>query len=163
MSFNIVAAIAANGVIGRENKLPWHLPADLAHFYHLVYQKPVVMGRKTYESIGHLIKDSPNIILSQDTSYQIAGGKVCHLVAEVLELCSPEMEVMIIGGAEIYQQFLPYVTTMYLTFIEQKFAGDAYFPVWQPNEWELIERSKVYFDLFSYFFVTVQRQQFPPI
>jgi dihydrofolate reductase len=158
MSFSIVAAIAANNVIGKNNKLPWHLPKDLEHFYQLIAGKPVVMGRKTYESIGRPIKNSENIVLSHNQAFKIKGGKVVHSIDEILNLFEKNIEVMIIGGETVYKQFLPLANKMYLTLIDQEFDGDTYFPKWKKSEWRIIDQSPKYSNLYSYSFLTLQRK-----
>ncbi len=144
MSLSIIAAIASNNVIGKNNKLPWHIPEELEHFYKIVYGKPVIMGRKTYESIGKPIENSLNIVLSHNTSLQLADCKIINSVTAVLDLYK---DAMIIGGESIYRQFLPFVNKMYLTFINQQFDGDAYFPKWQINEWKTIEDGTIHGNL----------------
>lgn len=155
MSFSIIAAISANNIIGKNNKLPWDIPEELAHFYKMVYGKPVIMGRKTYESIGKPIENSINIILSHDPSLQLPNCKVVNSVSAVLNLYPDDIEVMIIGGASIYRQFLPFVNTMYLTFIDHKFDGDAYFPEWHPNEWKMVDKHEIQSNLYPCRFVTL--------
>ena len=160
MSFSIVAAIAANNVIGKENKLPWNIPEDSAHFYKIIYGKPVVMGLKTYESIGGAIKNSQNIVLSRNHSLQLSDCVVVHSVSEVLDLYQDyTKEVMVIGGADIYKQFLPFVDRMYLTFIHGDISGDVYFPKWQKDEWIVTDKRDSKSSLYSYSFVVLQRKQ----
>lgn len=158
MSFSIVSAIASNNVIGKNNKVPWHIPEELKHFYKLVYDKPVVMGHKTYESIGKPIENSPNIILSHSPSLQLAGCRVANSIATVLSLYQDNIEIMVIGGESIYRQFLPFVNKMYLTFIDHQFDGDAYFTEWQASEWETIEECWVQLHLYPYRLLTLQRK-----
>jgi dihydrofolate reductase len=158
MPFSIIAAIASNNVIGKNNKLPWHIPAELKHFYQLIYNKPIIMGHNTYKSIGKPIENSPNIILSHNTALQINNCRVINSVAAVFNLYQNDVEVMVIGGAAIYRQFLPFVNKMYLTFIKHKFNGDAYFPKWQTNEWKTIEECAVQSYLYPCRIVTLQRK-----
>ena len=160
MSFSIIAAIAANNVIGKDNKLPWNIPEDLAHFYKIIYGKPVVMGLKTYESIGGAIKNSQNIVLSRNHSLQLSDCVVVHSVSDVLDLYQDyTKEVMVIGGADIYQQFLPFVDRMYLTFIHKDIDGDVYFPKWQKDEWIVTDKRDSKSSLYSYSFVVLQKKQ----
>ena len=159
MSFSIIAAIAANNVIGKDNKLPWNIPEDLEHFYTLVYGKPVVMGNKTYESIGSAIKNSQNIVLSRNHSLQLSDCVVVHSVSEVLDLYQDyTKEVMVIGGADIYKQFLPFVDRMYLTFIHGDISGDIYFPKWKKDEWVVTDKRNSKTNLYSYSFVVLQKK-----
>jgi dihydrofolate reductase len=158
MIFSIIAAIAANKVIGKNNKLPWHIPEELEHFYKLINDKPIVLGRKTYESIGKPVENSQNIVLSHDISLQLPGCKVVDSVAATLNLYHDDVEVMVIGGESIYGQFLPFTNKMYLTFIDHQFDGDAYFPEWQTSEWETIEEYGVKSGLYPYRFITLKRK-----
>lgn len=158
MTFSIIAAIAANNVIGKTNKLPWHIPEELKHFYKLIYGKPIVLGRKTYESIGKPIKNSQNIVLSHDISLQLPGCKVVDSVAAALNLYHNDGEVMVIGGASIYQQFLPFISKMYLTIIDHQFDGDSYFPEWQTSKWKIIREHEVKSSLYPYRFITLKRK-----
>lgn len=148
MSFSIIAAIASNNVIGKDNKLPWHIPDDLEHFYKTIYGKPVVAGRKTYESIGTPIKNSQNIVLSHNPALKIPGCKIVNSITDVLNSYPNDYEVMIIGGASIYHQFLPLVNKMYLTLIDQEFEGDSYFPKWHINNWQIIDESTMKSNLY---------------
>lgn len=158
MSFSIIAAIATNNVIGKNNKLPWHIPEDLEHFYSLVYGKPVIMGRKTYESIGKPIANSKNIILSHNPELKLVGCKVVNSIDTVLNLYKDKSEIMVIGGAAVYRQFLPFTSKMYLTFIDHQFDGDTYFPKWQVSEWETIAESAIRSNLYSWRLLTLQRK-----
>jgi dihydrofolate reductase len=157
MSFSIIAAIARNGIIGKGNKIPWDLPEDLEYFYKLIRGKPVVMGRKTYESLGNPIKNSENIVLSCNQSLQLPGCVVVHSIADVLtQYQNVVEEVIIIGGTLIYEQFLPLVDKMYLTLIDNDVDGDAYFPEWQKGEWIVTDRKNSKFGMYSYSFVVLQ-------
>ena len=158
MTFSIIAAIAANNVIGKNNKLPWYAPEELEHFYKLINGKPILMGRKTYESIGKPIKNSQNIVLSHDLSLQLPGCKVVDSVAATLDLYHDDVEVMVIGGESIYRQFLPVTNKMYLTFIDHQFDGDAYFPEWQTSEWKIIGEHTAKLGLYSCRFITLKRK-----
>lgn len=158
MSFSIIAAIASNNVIGKNNKLPWHIPEELEHFYKVINGKPIIMGRKTYESIDKSIKNSQTIVLSHDLSLQLPGCKVVDSVAATLKLYHDDVEVMVIGGESIYRQFLPFANKMYLTFIDHQFDGDAYFPKWQASEWEIIEEHRAQLDVYPCRFVTLKRK-----
>jgi dihydrofolate reductase len=157
MSFSIIAAIASNNVIGKNNKLPWHIPEDLKHFYKLVCGKPVIMGHNTYQSIGKPITDSRNIVLSHNPALCLPGCEIVNSVDTALKLCENEDETMIVGGESTYRQFLPFVSKMYLTFIEHEFDGDAYFPKWQKNDWEVIDETTLQSN-YSFRFVTLQKR-----
>src|SRR4051794_31861628 len=118
------------GLIGREGKLPWHLPRDLKHFRQLTWGKPIIMGRKTHESLGRPLPGRTNIILTRQKDYSAEGCLVAHTAEEATQLASETgaAEAMIIGGSEIYRAFLPRCGTIYLTLVEGSFEGDTYFP-----------------------------------
>ncbi|MCK4608479.1 MAG: dihydrofolate reductase [Gammaproteobacteria bacterium] len=141
MKIAIIAALANKGVIGNKNKLPWHLPADLRHFKELTLGKPIIMGRKTYESIGKPLPGRRNIVLTRDQNWQCAGCEVYHNLAAALAALAACDEVMIIGGSELYTAALSQAGTMYLTFIQHDFIGDSYFPVWKQSEWQEVEKA----------------------
>src|SRR3989338_4486494 len=141
MRASIIAAIAKNGVIGKENTLPWKLPADLKRFKKITIGHTVVMGRKTYESIGGTLKKRINIVLTRQPDYQAPGCLVIHAIEEVFEKAKTE-EIFFIGGAEIYKQALPMATRLYMTIINHDFEGDSYFPPLNWWEWVEIDRQQ---------------------
>src|SRR6056297_88718 len=114
---SIIAAIAKNGTIGKENKLPWDIKKDMKRFKEKTLGKPVVMGRKTYESIGKALPKRENIVLTRQKDFNPSGVKTFNSIKKVLEFVKGYPEAMIIGGASIYKQFLPYTDKMYLTII----------------------------------------------
>ena len=132
----MIAAMANNRIIGADNDMPWHLPADLKHFKSVTLGKPVIMGRKTYESIGKALPGRHNIVISMQTQYQLDDADVVHSVAEALHLAKetqfksaqPASEIMIIGGGKLYKAMLPAAQRLYLTFIDLNVAGDTEFP-----------------------------------
>ena len=128
MIISLVAAMGKNRVIGKDNSLPWKLPEDMKRFKELTSGKTVVMGRTTFESIGKPLPNRINIIITRDKNYKAEGCIVVNSVDEALKYAKDADEVMIIGGAQIYQQFLPIANKMYLTLIDEDFEGDAYFP-----------------------------------
>jgi dihydrofolate reductase len=132
---SIVVAASRNGVIGRDNQLPWRLPADLQRFKALTLGKPVLMGRKTYDSIGKPLPGRLNIVISRRAGLHIAGCTVVDSVAAALVAAEPAEEVMIIGGAEIFRATLPHVSTIHLTRVQADIAGDVVFPQLEPSEW----------------------------
>lgn len=160
-----IAAMAENRTIGFKNSLPWHLPADLKHFKTLTHEHPILMGRKTFESIGKPLPNRTNIILTRDPTYQAAG---CIVVTS-LELAIQEAlnshhntnnEIFIIGGEEIYRQLLPHVQQLYLTIVHHEFEGDAFFPALNNNEWHEISRETHHADehhAYNYSFLTLER------
>lgn len=161
MQIFIIAALADNYVIGINNKLPWHLPADLKHFRNLTYGKNIVMGRKTYESIGKALPGRRNIVLSKNKEFKANGCKVYGSLEEVFTvLRDTQEEVFIIGGTELYKEALVFATKMYLTFVHANFIGDAYFPQWDVNEWREVEHQDFAADennIYNYSFVILQR------
>jgi len=159
MDLSLIAAVAQNGVIGTNNRLPWHLPADLQHFKSVTLSKPVIMGRKTFESIGRPLPGRSNIVLSRDAAWTMPGVVVAGNVDAALRLCAGAPEVMVIGGAEVYRLLLPRASTVYLTEIHAHFDGDAVFPGLQSWQWEVAERREFVAagDQPGYAFVTLRR------
>ncbi len=137
---SIIVAIGNNRVVGKDNKLPWNLPADLAHFKRETLGKPVIMGQRTFESIGRPLPGRTNVILTLDKSFSFPGCIVAYSIDEALDKLKDFEEVMIIGGVSIYKQFLPLADKMYLTLINGDFEGDAFFPEFDWAEWEEKER-----------------------
>lgn len=138
---SIIAAMSENRVIGHHNKLPWHLPADLKHFKRLTMGKHIVMGRKTFESIGKPLPGRTNIIITRNPRFQPDNCIVVHSIQESFDEAKTANELMVIGGASFYQQALPLADRMYLTLLHHSFQGDAFFPRYDENEWLEIERS----------------------
>lgn len=143
MIISLIAAMAENSVIGKGNKLPWHLPEDLQHFKKTTLGKPVIMGRKTFESMDSKpLSGRHNIILTQHDVLTAEGCTVVHSAAEALKAAGEVPEVMVIGGARIFEQFLPIATKMYLTIIHTLYVGDSYFPNVDWSQWELESEDK---------------------
>ena len=140
MKISIVVAMAANRVIGRDNRLPWHLPADLKHFRETTMGKPILMGRKTWESIGRPLPGRTSIVISRDTDYAAPGCVVVHSIEAALQAAGAQDEVMVIGGAELYRQVLARAGSIYLTLVHHDFEGDARFPRLDEAEWEEVGR-----------------------
>lgn len=145
MIVSLIAAFGRNRVIGKDNQIPWRLPADLKHFHDLTLGKPVVMGRKTYESILAELKtplpERVNIVLTRNPEFQAPG---CTIVGSVEEAAATvegqHPELMVIGGEQIFKLFLPYADRLYVTQIEADFEGDAFFPKVGYDEWVVVER-----------------------
>ena len=135
MSLTIIVAVADNDVIGSGNQLPWRLPDDLKRFKQLSLGKPIVMGRKTFDSIGRPLPGRLNIIVSRQRELRIAGCRVVTSLDDALAAAEPAPEVVIVGGADIYRQVLPRVTTIHLTRVHAQVAGDVHFPKLAANEW----------------------------
>lgn len=137
---SIVAALARNRVIGTDNRLPWHLPDDLRRFKALTLGHPVVMGRKTYASIGRPLPGRTNIVVTRDRDYAAAGCIVVHTLAAALDASTGTDEIFIIGGAEIYALALPRTDRLHLTEIDADFPGDALFPAYEAGAFKLLSR-----------------------
>ncbi|OQQ01953.1 diacylglycerol kinase [Vibrio campbellii] len=130
MIISMIAAMADNRIIGKDNQMPWHLPADFAWFKRCTMGKPVVMGRKTYESIGRPLPGRLNIVISRDASLSIEGVTTVTSIEQALEIAGEVEEVMIIGGGAIYAACLPMANKLYITHIEAEIQGDTQFPDW---------------------------------
>ena len=160
MIVSLISAMGNGRVIGIENRLPWHLPADMKHFRMLTMGKPVLMGRKTFDSIGKPLPGRTNIVVSQDTDFQPEGVKVARSIAQALSTDKEAEEIMVIGGASFYAQLLPQAQRLYITQIHHDFSGDAFFPPWNPDEWREIEREDHDADdvnIYPYSFITLSR------
>ena len=129
----LIAAVARDRVIGLNNTLPWHLPEDLQHFKRTTLGAPIVMGRKTWDSIGRPLPGRHNIVVTRQANWQAAGASRADSVAAALALAGEVPRVFVIGGAELYAQALPLADALYLTEIDAAFAGDAYFPAFDPS------------------------------
>lgn len=139
MRLSAIVAMAANRVIGAHNALPWRLPDDLRRFKQLTLGHTLIMGRKTYESIGRPLPGRTTVVVTRQKDYAPEGVKVAHSVDEALALAEGDSEVFIAGGAELYAQTMSRVERLYLTRIERDFPGDTYFPEVDLSEWRLIE------------------------
>lgn len=159
---SIIAAIGGNNIIGLKNALPWNLPADMEHFKQLTKGKPIIMGQKTFESIGKPLIDRTNIILTLDKNFTPSGCHIAHSIKEALEIVKNSKEVMICGGESIYRQFLPLADRIYLTLIEGDFEGDAFFPEFDRSSWKEVERIENKPDrenLYKYTFLTLEKYE----
>lgn len=124
---SLIVAMGKNRVIGLDNKMPWHLPADLAYFKKVTTGHAIIMGRKTFESIGRPLPNRTNIVLTRDKNLLIEGCQIIDSVEEALKLAENEM-IFVIGGSEIYKQFLPFANKIFITKINENFTGDTFFP-----------------------------------
>ena len=141
-TITIVAAMGRNGGIGLKGRMPWHLPAELAHFKRTTLGKPVVMGRKTWESIGRPLPGRQNLVVTRNKAYQAEGVQVVGSLVEAIE-AAEGTEVMVIGGGELYRQALPLASRLVLTTIDIEPACDTWFPTWDPSEWTLVDAEQV--------------------
>lgn len=160
MIISAVVAIAANNAIGKNNQLLWHLPNDLKHFKQITSGHTVIMGRKTYDSVGRPLPNRRNIIITRQ-QIEISGCEVVHTIDEALALCADEMEVFIVGGAEIYKLAMPETDCIYLTIVHQSFDADAYFPEIDKSEWKETAREDHGTDekhSIPYSFITLERR-----
>lgn len=132
---SLIVAVSDNNVIGDKGKLPWQLPADLRRFKELTLGHPIIMGRKTYESIGRALPGRRNIVITRDKNYLCHGVDVAHSWNQALSLCNSKDEVFIIGGGEIYKIALPLADRIYLTRVHISARGDTYFPEIDPADW----------------------------
>jgi dihydrofolate reductase len=140
MQLVAIVAMSENHVIGLNNKLPWHLPADLAHFKNITMGKPVLMGRRTYESIGRPLPGRCNIIITRDPCFDAPGCVVADSIDSALKSADYADEVFVIGGALLYQQLLPQVERLYMTLIHHEMEGDTFFPELDKREWRECQR-----------------------
>lgn len=182
---SIVVAMDENRLIGVNNRLPWRLPADMRHFRNLTRNHVIIMGRKTYESIGKPLSDRINIVLTQNQHYIAPGCLVTHSVHEALKIaqenCNKQAptetvdankhnmhavsptrhEVFVLGGGEVYRLLLPYCERVYLTIVHHQFKGDSYFPVLPSADWQEVDRMDCMADVdnpYDYSFVCLDRK-----
>ena len=143
MALNLIFARARNGVIGQNNTLPWHLPEDMAHFKQTTLGQPVVMGRKTWESLPPKFRPLPgrtNIVVTRQTDWQAVGAVVAHSLEEAVQQCPQDAQVWVIGGAEVYAQAMPLAARAVVTEIDADFEGDAFAPTFD-SRWQETQRS----------------------
>ncbi len=162
MKTSLIAALASNGVIGRDGGLPWHISEDLKYFKRLTMGKPVVMGHKTYESIGKPLPGRNNIVVTRNPELELEGATVVHGLDEALAVAASlgAEETFVIGGAELYKLALPKVDRMYLTYVHQNFEGDTFFPEFDPDDWTELEHEDHFSEQagLEYSFVTLERR-----
>ncbi len=157
---SLVVAMARNHVIGRDNALPWRLPEDLKHFKAVTWGKPILMGRKTFESIGKPLPGRANLVLTRDTDWMAAGVLAVHSLDEALERAESAPELACIGGAEVFQLLMPLATRIYLTRIDADIAGDTVFPRIDHSQWAELRSREFAADernAFDMTFITLER------
>jgi dihydrofolate reductase len=162
MKLSIISALSANRVIGKDNALPWHLPADLRFFKQKTMGHWLLMGRRTFESMEGLLRGRTIVVITRRRRYQPEGVLVAGSIDQALSMAPPAEEVFIAGGAEIYAQMLKMADRMYLTLIHQEFEGDTFFPRFDKSEWVITERIDHAPDErnpYAYSFVTFDRQK----
>lgn len=138
----LIVAVADNGVIGRDNGLPWHLPEDLKRFKRLTLGKPIVMGRRTFESIGKPLPGRTNIVVTRDPHYRREGIVVVHDVEAAQRAAGDAPEIMVIGGAELFRSLLPRAGRIHLTRVHGDVEGDVMWPALDDREWQVVEREE---------------------
>jgi len=136
----LVAAVARNGVIGARGKLPWHLPEDLQHFKKLTLGHPIIMGRRTWESLGKPLPGRDNIVVTRSAGFAAPGASVAASLEAAIALCAGEPVAFVIGGADLYAAALPLVDGLVLTEIGQDYAGDTRFPEWDRKRWRVAQK-----------------------
>ena len=149
MSIKLICAISKNNVIGNENKLPWNIPEDLKRFKELTSNNWIVMGRKTFDSIGRPLPNRKNIVLSENKNLKIDSVEVFNSPKEVIESYknnSDQKDLFIIGGTYIYELFIEYIEYLFITHVDKEYSGDAFFPKIDWNEWKLISEENRYDD-----------------
>ena len=139
---SLIVAAGEHNEIGKDGRMPWHLPADLKHFKETTLGKPVIMGRRTHESIGKALPGRRNIVVTRDTGYTAEGCEIAHSLGEALQLAGDVAEVMIIGGATLYREALPKAQRIYLTRVAGEFDADTHFPDLDATEW--LEKHRVH-------------------
>jgi len=142
LSISIIVAYDLHRVIGKKGKMPWNIPEDLARFKKITIGHPVIMGKTTWKSIGRALPDRHNIVISKDESLKLEGATVVHNVEDALKLVEGK-EAFVIGGAQIYKQFLPLADKLFITIIHSIFDGDKYFPGYKEQEWLLQEEQEL--------------------
>jgi len=160
MQLNLIFARAANGVIGHHNTLPWHLPEDMAHFKRLTMGCPVIMGRKTWDSLPPKFRPLPgrvNIVVTRQIHWQAEGALAAHTIEQACALCPPESTAWVIGGAEVYAQALPLAAQAVVTEIEAAFEGDAFAPEFSPDWTPTAREPHTSSSGLSFSFVTYQK------
>jgi dihydrofolate reductase len=165
-ALELVVAAAENDVIGRAGQLPWHLPADLRHFKSLTVGRHILMGRKTYESIGKALPDRTNLVMSRTANFAPAGAKVVATLKDAQQAAAGQPQLMVIGGAEIYRQCLPIARRIHLTLVHTQIqGGDTFFSAWRGTQWREVQRERHEADAknsYAYSFVTLDRMDEPP-
>lgn len=161
MNISLIVAMASNQVIGDNGQMPWHLSADLKKFRKITTGFPIIMGRKTFQSIGKALPNRTNIIISNNADYSSDGCLVFNdLNSAVTHACQLAEQVFVIGGSTLYETLLPVANTLYITQIHQEFSGDTWFPAFDRNDWLEVAREDIHDDpsvTFDYSFVQLAR------
>lgn len=158
---SIIVAMSKNRTIGINNTLPWRCPEDLKHFKSLTMGHHMIMGRKTFDSIGKPLPGRTTVVVTRNADLKIAGCVLAHSLQQAIELCKSDNEIFVVGGADIYTQALPLAHTLYITEIQQDVDGDAHFPVVDLSKWREVARDRreqTEPQLLQYHFVTYRRK-----
>ena len=161
MEISLVVAVDRGGIIGKDRQMPWHLPADLRHFKAITMGKPMVMGRKTFESIGRPLPGRANIVLTRQNDFHPPGCQIAGSPGEALALAEPADEVMIIGGSSVYEAFICRASLIYMTAVHGRFDGDTRFGCYRKSDWQEVEREDHQADEknpYPYSFLVLKRQ-----
>ncbi|MGE3920281.1 MAG: type 3 dihydrofolate reductase [Gammaproteobacteria bacterium] len=160
MSISLIVATSKNGVIGLKNHLPWHLPADLAYFKKVTLNKPIIMGRKTFESIGKPLPMRENIVITHQKDFNVEGVTIFHSLYSALNALKEHHEIMIIGGETLFKQSIELADKIYLTMIHENIEGDTYFPQINYKIWNEVSRENHSADeknTYNYSFIILER------
>ncbi|MES2354124.1 MAG: dihydrofolate reductase [Pseudomonadota bacterium] len=165
MRISLVVAMAENQVIGVKNQLPWRLPAELKQFRSLTMGHPIIMGRKTFDSIGRPLPGRRNIVVTRNLDYAKEGTEIVHSLEEALERCRDDEEVFVIGGADVYSKIIARANRIYLTLVHVTIDGDAFFPAMELHDWQEIKRVPRAADaenIYAYDFIVYDRKATSP-
>lgn len=157
----LIVAVDEQGGIGKNNQLLWHLPADLKHFKEITTGHPIIMGRKTYDSIGRALPNRRNMVISRQTDLQIEGVEIANSLTNAITLVANENKAFIIGGAEIFKQAMPFISKIHLTIVHNSFEADTFFESPSLSAWEAIETETHQADeknAYSYTFITYKKR-----
>ncbi|MEE3134654.1 MAG: dihydrofolate reductase [Candidatus Thermoplasmatota archaeon] len=161
MEISLIAAFDKNQAIGKNGDLPWHLSSDLKHFKNITTGNTIVMGRKTFDSIGRALPNRKNIVLTRNLKWQFEGVVTINNVNDIFEICENDSEIFVIGGAEIYNAFLDIATKMILSYVETEVKdADAFFPKFKSENWKIMDESEIIKeenDDFSYKIITLKK------
>ena len=161
MEISLIAAFDKNQAIGKNGDLPWHLSSDLKHFKNITTGNTIVMGRKTFDSIGRALPNRKNIVLTRNLKWQFEGVVTINNVNDIFEICENDSEIFVIGGAEIYNAFLEIATKMILSYVETEVKdADAFFPKFKSENWKIMDESEIIKeenDDFSYKIITLKK------
>ncbi|MBL0258994.1 MAG: dihydrofolate reductase [Bacteroidetes bacterium] len=160
MTISIIVALSANNVVGINNQLPWKLSADLKRVKGLTMGHHIIMGRKTYESIGRPLPGRVNVVITRNSDFNAEGCILASSLAEALKISKSDPEVFIFGGGEIFREALPHVSKIYMTKVHHSLEGDTYFPLLDPSHWKEIEKVEFKADEkneYDYSFITLEK------